>query len=55
MCEGLLTHRETAEALKTSERELYRLRVPRIRVGRQYRYVLAEVLKALRDDRERER
>jgi excisionase family DNA binding protein len=40
---NLLTPQETAALLKVSERTLRRLRLPRVKVGKQYRYRPADI------------
>lgn len=51
MCERLATVAEVAAIARVSEREVYRLAargLPHLRVGRQLRFILPEVLAALR-------
>lgn len=48
MTEAWLTKRELAEVLKVSPRTIERLDLPCLRVGNQNRYLMSEVLQALR-------
>ena len=48
MTEPWLTKREVAEALKVSPRTIERLDLPHLQVGGQNRYLMSEVIQALR-------